>query len=197
MITLLICILLFWWISITIAFWVGLILGILYAKYSYFDQSEKNGNREWNSFKKLKLWKKVKEYFDFKIEYEDRESILKDTAYIYAIFPHGVLSLSHVLGFAIHGGISAHPHGEVRPLAHKLLFAVPLVRDFILWAGAVDTTKENYKRFLTQRQSISVVPGGVRELLLTRRESIDIYKGHKGFITMAFENNDDIIPVFA
>lgn len=187
---------LLWWLSVTISFWLGICIGLAYANMSYYDRSEYTGHREWTGFRSLWMWTWLRKYFAFTVDYEDIDSILPGKTYIYAIHPHGVLGFSHILGFAVHGGTPVHPHGPLRPMGHKALFWVPFFRELILWAGAVDVTESNYKRFLADGISLSVVPGGLREMLMCSTNKTELYTGHQGFLRMAMEHQVDVIPVF-
>ncbi len=187
-----------WLIGINNGFWIGLVVGIFYSKWSYYDNTENEGGREWESFRKLPIWNLLKWYIGFSVIYEDKLSIKENTAYVYAIVPHGILSFTHVFGFAIHGGQCIHPFNNgIHPLAHNLLFMIPFWREVMLWAGSKNVTKENYERFLSKGQCISVVPGAIREMLMTTRDKLEIYEQHTGFLRICKDMKINVIPVLA
>ena len=60
-------------ISWLFGFFVGFCVALYYAK-SYYDNSEYDGKRNWESFRKLKIWKyTLHKYFNFKIIFTNEE----------------------------------------------------------------------------------------------------------------------------
>lgn len=184
-----------WLAGASHGFWFGLAVGLWYGKRNYYDDRENSFVGQWDGFRRSAVWVWLKRYLGFAIEYEDQSAILEDHPYVYAIHPHGVLALGHMLGFAIHGGDGVHPHGDVLPLAHGALFWIPFLRDVVLWAGAKNVTGANFEHFLRSGRSVSVAPGGLKEILLCSRAEAEVYEGHRGFLRVAEKTGAEIVPV--
>ena len=78
------------------------------------------------------------------------------------------------------------------PCVHRHIFAVPVIRDFALWLGCVDVSKENITWILETR-SIYLAPGGCREMILDPEEPIQSH--HEGFLRIAYEKKCLVFPI--
>eukprot|EP01138_Halocafeteria_seosinensis_P005551 gb/GECG01005674.1/.p1 GENE.gb/GECG01005674.1/~~gb/GECG01005674.1/.p1 ORF type:complete len:271 (+),score=19.07 gb/GECG01005674.1/:1-813(+) len=78
------------------------------------------------------------------------------------------------------------------------VFNLPFMRDFYLWFGAVDATREALNLQLNKGNSVALLPGGIKEQLLVcspKRETIVLNK-RKGFIRLALQHGASLVPVF-
>jgi 1-acyl-sn-glycerol-3-phosphate acyltransferase len=84
----------------------------------------------------------------------------------------------------------------VRLLADHLWFRIPVVRRLWAQAGAVDGTRKNAARLLSEGELVLAYPGGVREIMGSRfgREHID-WSGRTGFARVAIAAGAPVIPV--
>jgi 1-acyl-sn-glycerol-3-phosphate acyltransferase len=83
----------------------------------------------------------------------------------------------------------------VRGLADRMLFRVPVFRDFIAAAGGVPGTRENAVRLLRDGQLVVVYPGGNREVMKSAHKSYKLLWGDRvGFVRVALEAGVPIIP---
>ncbi len=185
------------------------VVSLLYGKY-YFDYSEKNGKRNWYNFRTLFIWRVIKWWFKYKIVYDGDGEETKNTIrraktpLIYASHPHGLMALQTVLTFAMIN--KEIEDKEIYVGVHKLVFYVPFLREWCLWFGGFDISKENVKHMLlTKKKSISIVPGGVHEILTIKNKHDDydidgddsmVYKKHTGFLRIAYENKIGVVPVY-
>ena len=69
------------------------------------------------------------------------------------------------------------------------VFWVPFVRDFYLWFGGVDVGKKTLQRVLNRKESILVLPGGIKEQLWVcpSGEDVVVLKNRKGFVQLALQ----------
>jgi hypothetical protein len=192
-------------LSLCIGFAVG-----LYYSQSYFDKGENTGNRYWKNFSRitqdLVQWF-ARYYFSYHIEYENddvkkmiilQSSSSSEEVAIFAGHPHGILAISSFLFLCF-----IPTSTLIKPCVHRLVFKVPLIREFFLWFGAIDVTKENILNMLKYKgSSVFIAPGGCREMIIRKDNnhindlsSSEIQTKHKGFLKIAFENNIKVFPV--
>lgn len=83
-----------------------------------------------------------------------------------------------------------------RLLADHMWFRLPLVDRIFASAGAIDGTRTNAARALSDGELVLAYPGGVTEVLGGRfgRESID-WSGRRGFARVAIDAGVPVIPV--
>ncbi|ODV72805.1 diacylglycerol O-acyltransferase [Cyberlindnera jadinii NRRL Y-1542] len=120
--------------------------------------------------------------------------------YIFALHPHGVVSIS---GF---GGIGTNGAGwnvlfpGIKPCMLTLInqFYVPFYRDYLMSMGITSSSRKNALRILEQHYSVGIVVGGAQESLLARPGSNDIVLAkRKGFIKLALETgNTGVVPCY-
>ena len=91
--------------------------------------------------------------------------------------------------------------GECFVAATKILFKIPLVRDLCLWMGCVDASRKSFDDILIEQKeranSLLVLPGGVREMLVSSRSSLELFLKHEGFINYSWDKKIDLVPIFA
>lgn len=187
---------------------VGFLIGLLYGK-SYNDKSEENGSRKWIAFQRFVSTKIIhyakRYYFRYEIIYKGgdgtRESNIlleervlryqqgKETA-IFSSSPHGLFAISTFF-------LVGTPDWEtgwqsVRPCIHRHVFAIPLLRDFALWIGAIDVSKKHIENML-EKSSILLAPGGTKEMIIDVNNPIQTI--HTGFLKIAYANKKLVFPV--
>ena len=117
---------------------------------------------------------------------------------ILACHPHGVMSYCHALLYAHPTALALFPVARRRALGASPLFAVPLLRDFLLACGAIDAGRAAAKRALGAGHSLTVLPGGEREQLEARAGRDEAYvRSRKGFCRLAVEFGAPVLPCFA
>lgn len=102
-----------------------------------------------------------------------------------------------------------HPHGlfSVTPFLHSIIsrpsrvaclsifHRIPVVRDLYAFMGAIPSDYDTMKETL-EHESISVIPGGVREMMGTEQGVMRlVLKGRTGVFRMALETGTPIVPV--
>lgn len=131
---------------------------------------------------------------------EDRGALAACGQCIFAVHPHGVLSLDHLLTVA---GFDAEfekaaPQSRRSALSAGVLFKLPVVREILLWTGCVDAGGKTLDACLRAGLSLSVVPGGEREQLLAQRGPVEclVLKRRRGFVRYALKHGVPIVPVY-
>jgi hypothetical protein len=143
--------------------------------------------RPWNEMKHWVIWKWIREdFFCFKTHDEpccsDHEKV------IYAVYPHGHYSLTHLFYFVLNPRYEA-----LRPAIHSFIFWIPFFATFAYWINAIDVTEESMRKTLQKNESIVMCPAGIKDMILKGTETV---KEHRGFLRIAREANAKVIPVW-
>lgn len=114
--------------------WVTGFFALCYLLW-YTDGKEYTGERRWNAFRRFSLWRRIAPIDRF---IENRAQLCnggRAVKRIYVLYPCDTL-FAALWGVGLHGGeleFADHLHFIVPPL----LMAVPLLRDLLMWSGAV------------------------------------------------------------
>jgi hypothetical protein len=172
--------------------------GLWYSRF-YYDQAEKFRSRYWPSLRSVvrRLTNAVQKHlFDYTIEYhgEGLEELVahhqqKESA-IFSASPHGLFALASFFNVVTPPPSAKTSWEEVVPCIHRHCFAIPLLREFVLWVGAIDVTKENILQML-EKKSVYVVIGGTREMIKASR----IQTKHRGLLKIAFAQKKLVFPI--
>ena len=113
---------------------------------------------------------------------------------VIAIHPHGVASDYRV---AMDGLLyDALPGRPVFTLAASVLFALPLVRELVLWTRCIDASKKVAARALSKGLSLAVIPGGEAEQMRTQTAVEEVYLAKRaGFVKLAMQHGAALVPV--
>jgi len=121
----------------------------------------------------------------------------KGERYFFAMHPHGAMSIMPPF---FHGGSdeleAVSPIETRRMLSAAVFLKPPIFREMVMSVGFMDATKENVRGAAKAGLSLQVLPGGEREMLLTRKDRQAVYVGHKGFVRLAIETGLPIVPVY-
>lgn len=118
--------------------WLSVLFGLVYA-LSYWDGKEYTGERHWPAFRQWSVWRRLA--MCGRRQYQlanpkDLAAVNYRSMRLYVLLPGRTLS-SLFWGLGLHGG-ALNPFGErLHWVVPPLLLAIPLVRDVLLWAGAV------------------------------------------------------------
>jgi len=109
--------------------------------------------------------------------------------------PHGVIPLYFM------GVTDWFRYGPERKspvaLAAKVIFNIPGLREIFL-SFALPGTPENFARLAKAGRSVSIVPGGVPEMILqSPGNKVKIVTAHNGFIKLCLQHGVSLLPVFA
>ena len=158
---------LFWTLVFTIYFTVAefyflftTIVFLLYIGLKYNDGDEITGARAWKWLRKYT--------FNKSIIYEsvDKEGYIEQERILFVVLGN-ITNFSLISGFGLHGG----KFGDVdlNYILPPILFKIPILRDFLLWTGAV-TYERNDKEgtvinLLKKNKSVAYAPSGMDDVL--------------------------------
>ncbi len=106
--------------------------------------------------------------------------------------PHGLIPVGPFLAFATPSEMH-FPRKTLPPPrlhVHRLLFAIPLLRDFCLWIGCMDVSEKVIRDRLSTNQPVALIPSGSRGII----GDADSETRHRGFLRLAYEYGTNIIP---
>jgi len=142
----------------------------------------------------------ARKYFGLKVTYEDEDVIRNiSIAPIFASEPHDILPFN-LFSFNQSLGMTPAEIGEVKGLITGACFKIPIMRQVYSWNQTVPVDKKTFRQRLKNNQAVLFVPGGMQEVTMLdpkRPQDLILYlKNRKGFIKLALENGNPIIPVF-
>lgn len=153
---------------------------------------------EWPAFRSWCLWDSLRRhYFKLEVKGPGRRLFLQPTAqeqegtqqFIFAVHPHTIFAISATFFFATNTRFARY-----KSSATSLLFAIPLVREFSAWAGAVKANRPVLEDVLRANMGLILCPGGMREV--GQPNETDIVK-RKGFLRLAGESGATVVPVWS
>ena len=175
-------------------------LMIAYVTWALFvDKSAQHGTRR-RILSRLAVWDHIRDYFP--IELVKTEAISPKRSYVFGYHPHGVISMGALINFAtfatgfdkLFPGINAH----VLTLAGN--FRVPFQREWILWMGICDASRETCHNILSKGggESILLAVGGAEESLDAFPGKYKLtLKNRKGFVRVALKAGASLVPVMS
>lgn len=136
------------------------------------------------------------EYFNLRwIEDTPQSSFDVHQQYIACWLPHGIIPFSGIAAGSVFDAISPRFYGSVAMAA--VLFKMPVLRQFFALFNGIPADRKSMVNALNNGKSVSVYPGGVAELFLSRPDQESIYiKRRKGFIRLALETGSHICPYY-
>ncbi|XP_055620645.1 2-acylglycerol O-acyltransferase 2-A-like isoform X2 [Toxorhynchites rutilus septentrionalis] len=188
-------------------------LCIIYGIFIYIDRDAGvNGGRgqgvKW--FRNLFCWKLFQSYFPAKLH--KTVDLPADRNYIFATFPHGVLSTGTFINFATDttSFYKLYPGIRSRPCTLDYHFRVPIFRELALSWGLASCASKSIVRMLNASNNqhhpanrdgftanaVVIVVGGAAESLNSRPDSYRlVLKNRKGFCKIALKTGAPIVPV--
>jgi 1-acyl-sn-glycerol-3-phosphate acyltransferase len=116
---------------------------------------------------------------------------------IFAIHPHGVMSFCHVITWCAPAFLAVCPPERRRALGASSIFMLPIIRDIVLASGGVLASRPVAHKSLQAGYSLTVVPGGEREQIKTRRGEHSLFlQKRKGFCRLALAHGVPLIPCY-
>lgn len=141
-------------------FFLTSIFFFLYFILKYYDGDENTGNRAWKALRRFTLFGKTVQYY-----MGNRETFSADQKHKRLLFVvvGNVSNMGLIHGFGLHGGIFQHV--DLVYMLPKLLFKIPLLRDFLMWTGAVAHDENNLLSLMEKGKSVVYCPAGMEDLL--------------------------------
>lgn len=207
------------------ALWTGSLavyFSITGVPFTGIPGAEHTGQRQWPAFQRwlghwtekcLPLW-----LGSFEVKLEDGAVFDPERRkYVFAYAPHGLYPLG--AAYLPHTPSFRRLIPDLVPvtLTASVVFQLPVLRDFLLWAGARVVNKSTFLRALREKKAVLVVPGGQAELVeayrmpytnnskdqITHRVSENerhrgecvLYTQHRGFVRLALAEKASLVPV--
>lgn len=138
---------------------------------------------------------KAADYFGIKIFFENRAAILATSPAIFMLEPHFVLPVSI---FAFSDFLNYFPGHTLVGCVTSACFNVPFMRHLYTWANGSTVEKKNLQRMLDRGVSVTVCPGGAREVMYlgNDKECVLYIKKRYGLVKLALRSGVPIIPSF-
>ena len=108
--------------------------------------------------------------------------------------PHGLISVSSVL---FNGGLCKHPnyranHAVTLPFYHYF----PVIGDIMRHLGSIPSDSGSITKTLRKGESVSVMLGGVREMLTAEGKHMKLYiRNRTGIFRIALDTGTPLVPV--
>jgi hypothetical protein len=174
----------------------ALVWNVLFWGYmfTFAVSPHKHDGERWPAFQKLSFWRRLVGEVHVHVE----TPLNHAQNYIFTAFPHGAISLNHLLTMTNCAGFLSDVHrGDRRDLAASVLFYIPVVRELLLWLGNVDAGKATAQRQLARGRSVLIFVGGEKEQLMTRPNEHKVYaRSRVGFVKLALENGVPLVPMY-
>lgn len=171
---------------------------------TYLSSSFKKGGYRSSWFQRLSVWRWLcggdkGAAFQGSITMSAGTELEPRRQYIFAAFPHGAMTVQHLLTMTDAQGMLSSVHlGERRDLAASVLFLIPVVREILLLLGNVDAGVKTAVFNLKKNRSLLIFVGGEKEQLLTREHEAKVYLRERyGFIKLAMEFGTPLVPIYA
>lgn len=171
------------------------------AWFAVFDQkTPRSGQRFLPAFRERLFWRHMAAYFP--VSLTRTAELDRDKNYLFGYHPHGIISVGCVVNFATNatGFDRLFPGIDVRVLTLASNFKVPFFREFLIWLGINDASRESIATNLSRGNgaSVVVVVGGAAESLKAEPGCNDlVLKDRKGFVKCALRSGASLVPVYS
>lgn len=169
-------------------FLLTLIFMVLYVVLKYYDGDEETGARAWKFLRKRTLFGKSVQYYFGNIQSFDVDQPHERMLFVVM---GNVTNLGMLHAFGMHGGIFEHV--DLVYMLPGIVFKVPLLRDFLLWTGAVVHDEGVMLKLLKRGKSVAYCPLGMQELLSHAEPAIDA--PNASVFEFAMKHKVQVIPV--
>jgi len=195
--------LLLWFFAIIcpIMWWIY----IPYLLVAYLDKAPQKGGRLISRMRTSTFWKYFCGYFPAELVFENNwhEKQKENQQYLFAVHPHGVVSLS-VWANVLSNGTGFHDKlpsmlTKLRMVTLPINFYIPFWREFLLFMGLINSHEHSIVAALKDGCSVGIVVGGAEEALdaVPNADHKLTLRKRRGFIRLAMKNGCHIVPVFS
>ncbi|XP_026321870.1 2-acylglycerol O-acyltransferase 2-A-like isoform X2 [Hyposmocoma kahamanoa] len=181
----------YWWLAIIYSIWF----------LNDIDVCNKGGRKyEW--VRNWSWWRYYRDYFPIKlVKTTDLDCSCN---YLFACFPHGVVSSGAFGAFATNAldFYKMFPGMTCNMITLSGHFLVPFFRDFILAMGGCASSRESLLYLLDKKRHrgkcVALIVGGAAEALDSHPgEYKVILKRRRGFVRIAMQSGAPLVPVFS
>jgi hypothetical protein len=172
---------------------------VLFAYFSMGNpKPEKTGSRMWKEFKNnSEMWTLFERYFSLRVI--KTADLDPSKQYLFGFHPHGIYPMTVFWATHGHKWRSLFEGITVAPLCATVIFFLPIMREICLWLGIQDVSKKSIHNAFNSGKSIVLVPGGEREMRVSRSDisKVSIITKHKGFVRLALTRGVSLVPMFS
>lgn len=176
-----------------IYFFLTIVVFVLYFGLKYIDGDEYTGARSWRALRKFTLNKSVEYSFV-------DQSGCTDTDRLLYVVVGNITNFSLISAFGLHGNVFG-TKTDINFILPPILFKVPLLRDLLLWIGAVTyegTDKEHtVLELLKRNKSVAYCPAGMNDLLKIDDNNVtfNLQQPPIDVFEFVLKNKINIVPV--
>lgn len=179
--------------------WLILLMILLPYCSTFVGRPNFTGSRTWHSFRaNTFLWGAIERYFQSNVIGEAK--LVKGERYLFCFGPHGIYPLTTMWATTGPSFRKLYPDIEVTTCGASVLFFCPVLRDFLMWAGARDVSRPALALAYEQGRNVCLVPGGQREMRMSRgqlRNQMNLSIKHKGFVKLAIQTGAHLVPMIS
>ncbi len=98
--------------------------------------------------------------------------------------PHGIQVISHIIHKLCMKSPLFNFLKDTKTTVHSMTFQIPIIRELFLFYGCIPATKEYITHYLEKGISVSIFPGGVKEMRYcnTDNQNMCYLKNRKGYL---------------
>ncbi|XP_055347148.1 acyl-CoA wax alcohol acyltransferase 1-like [Paramacrobiotus metropolitanus] len=177
--------------------WITVLYGIWYC---YDWNCSSRGGRPLRWLCSLSVWNHFRDYFPIHII--KTADLDPGGKYVMGVHPHGAsLALGALCTFHTEalGFRNLFPDIDVRLLALKTVFQIPLLREYALSFGTCDVSRKSIDYLLNRGagSAVAIVVGGGKEVFeIDSKDYKLVLRNRKGFIRTAIQHGAHLVPVF-
>lgn len=111
--------------------------------------------------------------------------------------PHGIQVITHIIHKLYTKSSLFDFLKNTKTTVHSMTFQIPIIRELFLFYGCIPATKEYISHYLEKGQSVSIFPGGVKEMEycnLDNPNNMCFLKSRKGYLEIGKPYN--LIPIY-
>jgi 2-acylglycerol O-acyltransferase 2 len=177
----------------------------LYLIFIYFDfPIASQGGRPFDFIRRNPIYKAAADYFPVSIYRECKTNsntineFKQESPTLFVVHPHGIISSSIALNFAISDKAKESiVGGPYRIATVDFNFLYPFLRELALAMGFVSASASSIKSCISKNLSVFLIVGGAAESLYAMNNSSKIILNkRKGFIKLALTQGISLTPVY-
>lgn len=169
-------------------------LWIVFYILLYVDSACRNGNRNWNRVRALKIWKKINDWW-FPLDYHSQcRNFDTSKRYLFIVHPNPY-NLGMIFGLGLHGGHSVLKKLNLLWMIPSIYLKIPILRDVLMWSGAVSQDNRNVVDLFNKGHSVALSPDGNKDSLRSKEDRLYVKMADDSIFNYALENGIEIVPV--
>jgi hypothetical protein len=188
------------YLLLSIPWLISLFLVAFYMLW-YLDGKEYNGERRWEAFRRLGIWRWIT---PVDILFADRNDLQTTSGKRLFVFIPCSTPSSLIWAVGLHGG-DIQFKNTIHYIVPPVFMWIPIVRDVLLWTGAITYSNynENHSKYtiifemLSQGRSVAYTPSNFADKIVSSdlESSIEARYPSEEILKKIIEENVQVIPV--